>query len=359
MDDTTAKRPIRTLSRAELEALAIELGAKPFQARSLVQWVWQRGLLDLDEASDLPKALRQALAERFVGSGLEVVARSSAGDGTSKLLLRLHDGESVEMVLIPEGDRTTLCISSQVGCPVACVFCASGLLGVRRNLAAHEMIEQFVLARRELASGDASDVQPARRLTNLVVMGLGEPMLNLDELLAALDAISSPEPEGFGFSPRRITVSTSGYPERIRRFASCGKAYNLAISLHAAEPQLRKELVPTATSSPEELVDAARDWFATTGREATFEIVLLQGVNDRVEHARSLAALLRGVRCSVNLLPWNRVEGTAMPLATPRDDEVERFRAVLEESGINVTWRRRRGADRDAACGQLRLRELA
>lgn len=251
------------------------------------------------------------------------------------------------MVLIPEGERTTLCLSTQVGCPVACVFCASGLDGVRRNLTAAEIVEQFLLAREELGE---------RPLTNLVAMGLGEPMLNLEALERAMAMVS--EPEGLGFSPRRITISTSGHPDRVRRFAGRARPYNLAISLHAADADLRRRLVPTATASPRELVEAALHWFAATGREPTFEVVLLADENDAPAHARALVALLDGIQATVNLIPWNPVEGTPLPLATPAPDRVEAFRAILAAAGLKVTVRRRRGTDRDAACGQLRLRRL-
>lgn len=341
------KRLARDLPPPGLEKLAIELGAESFQARALVEWVWQKGLRSFAEATNLPKSLRQALSESVELRAARIVERSRSGDGTCKLLLALRDDETIEIVLIPEGGRTTLCLSTQVGCPVGCIFCASGLAGVRRNLKAAEIVEQFVIARAELGG---------RALTNLVVMGLGEPMLNLAPLERALAALS--DPGGFAFSARRITVSTSGYPDRIRQLAGGGRPYQLAVSLHAADPELRRQLVPTATAAPEELVHAAQDYRRKTGREPTFEIVLLRGINDGPEHARALARLLRGVRCTVNLIPWNRVEGVPPGLATPSRPSVHAFRARLEAAGLKVTWRMRRGADKDAACGQLRLRKL-
>ncbi len=337
---------LRDLSREELEGTALELGAKAFQARSLYDWVWRRGARSFATVTDLPAAVRTALDERLQLTAGQVVERSLSTDGTSKLLLELADGETVEMVLIPDRDRHTLCVSSQVGCPVACVFCASGLDGVRRNLTSAEIVEQFLIAREELGSAS---------LTNLVVMGLGEPLLNFDALIDALTRIS--DPEGFAFSARRITVSTSGYPDRIRKLAGLERPWNLAVSLHAAEEGLRKELVPTATTAPAALVAAATYYLRTTGRKPTYEIVLLAGRNDRAKDADALVHLLRGVRCTVNLIPWNNVEGVSLDLARPADDAVESFRARLERGGLNVTWRRRRGHDRDAACGQLRLRQ--
>ncbi len=337
----------RDRSRAELEALACAHGAKPFQARALVEAVFEKGLLDLDSATFLPKAVRSALAGEVVLSASEVVDTSQSSDGTTKFLHELRDRETIESVLIPEGERTTLCVSSQVGCPVACVFCASGLFGVRRNLTAAEIVDQFLVARARLEREGGQ-----RRITNVVVMGLGEPMLNVDNLERALLQIS----QDLGFSPRRITISTSGYPDRVRSLAERALPWNLAISLHAADPQLRRELVPTATKDPVELVRAARVWFRMTGREPTFEVVLLRGKNDRSHDADALIALLKGEACTVNLLPWNRVAGVEPWIASPDEAQVLDFQARLEAGGIKTTWRRRRGADRDAACGQLRLR---
>ena len=217
--------------------------------------------------------------------------------------------------------------------------------GVRRNLRADEMVEQFALAREEL--GDA------RRLTNLVVMGLGEPMLNLEALLEALARIS--DPDGFAFSPRRITISTSGYPERIRELAARGRGYELAISLHAADPELRRVLVPTAKHEPAELVDAALAYARVTGREPTFEYVLLEGSNDERVHADALLQLLGRIRCKVNLIPWNPVPELAGALKSPGPRRVATFERMLQDGGLKVTTRRHRGRDRDAACGQLRL----
>jgi 23S rRNA (adenine2503-C2)-methyltransferase len=276
-----------------------------------------------------------------------VATRDLAEDGTEKLLLRLQDGESVECVIIPEGERTTLCVSSQVGCPVGCVFCASGLLGVRRNLTAGEIVCQVLCARDLLPEG--------RALTNLVVMGLGEPMLNLDALLPALDRIH--DPQGLDLGARRITVSTSGLPRQMDRFAEAEPAYNLAVSLHAADDTLRQRLVPTAKHPVREIVAAARRYQQKKGREVTFEVVLLEGVNDRPEDAAVMASVLHGFACTVNLIPWNPVD--AIPaLRRPAPQRVDAFAAALSRSGLNVTVRRQRGADRSAACGQLRLRTL-
>jgi len=337
----------RDFGQEALTNLCAELGARSFQAKALWRWLHVKGIRSFDQATDLPKKLREQLKDKLELAAVQVVEESASRDGTIKYLLGLHDGERIEMVLIPEGVRNTLCVSTQVGCPVGCVFCASGLLGVRRNLTRHEILDQFLLARELL--GD-------EELTNVVIMGMGEPMLNLDELLPALDRIT--DPCGFAFSPRRITVSASGYPDKIRRFSRSGKSYNLALSLHTASPEQRRELVPTAAHEPRELVNAARDHFMATGREPTIEMVLLRGRNDRVEDANALARLLKGLQCTVNIIPWNRVEGTPVHLERPREDHVDQYRDALERHGLKVTLRRKRGSEKDAACGQLRLRSL-
>ncbi|MBI5853433.1 MAG: 23S rRNA (adenine(2503)-C(2))-methyltransferase RlmN [Planctomycetes bacterium] len=352
----TAPRDLPALSGMSGDAIAglvAEAGGKPFQARQLEHWVFAHGAADWDACRNLPRALREALAARTTLRSSTVAAVDVARDGTTKLLVRLADGESIETVVIPDGDRLTLCVSTQVGCPVACVFCASGLDGVRRNLRAAEIVEQILHARTIL--GSKGDATPAR-LTNLVVMGLGEPMLNLDALLPALERIG--DPDGIGLGARRITVSTSGLPERMRRFAQTPHAYSLAVSLHAGVDALRRRLVPTARATVAEIVAAARAYFARKGREVTFEIVLLAGVNDRAQDASSLISALRGFPSTVNLIPWNpvdRIEG----LRRPSEARVDEFAERLRRGGLNVTVRRQRGAEKSAACGQLRLRHAS
>lgn len=328
--------------------MVVAAGGRPFQARQLAHWLYRHGATTLDECRNLPAPLRRALERAGPLVGSRVVHEEEARDGTRKLVLQLHDGETVEAVLIPEGERTTLCVSTQVGCPVACVFCASGLAGVRRNLTAGEIVEQVLHARRRLPAG--------RNLTNLVVMGIGEPLLNLGNLLAALARVH--DPAGIDMGARRITVSTSGLPERMRRFAATREPYNLAVSLHAALDPLRRQLVPTARASVAEIVAAAREVFAHKRREVTFEVVLLAGVNDRPQDAEALARVLRGFPCTVNLIAWNEVEEIAVTrhLARPSDARVDAFAAHLRREGVNTTVRRSRGSDRSAACGQLRIR---
>jgi 23S rRNA (adenine2503-C2)-methyltransferase len=269
--------------------------------------------------------------------------------GTEKLLVELQDGEKVECVLMREDDRRTICLSTQVGCGMGCVFCASGLLGLARNLSAGEIVEQILRLDRLLP--------PLERITNVVVMGMGEPLANLPNLLKALATLD--EKGGLGLSPRRITISTVGLPEKIRELARLGKPYNLAVSLHAPNDSLRNELVPVNQKiGIEAILAAADEFFEETGRRVTYEYVVLGGRNDGASEARELTALLRGRNAHVNLIPMNAV--TELPFHDPAAERLRQFIEVLEQGGVTTTVRKRKGADIDAACGQLRLRsELA
>ena len=338
-------RAITDLSNEQLGELVAELGGKPFQARQLAHWVFKHGASSPDECRNLPGALRDKLADWGSIRSTTVDTIDHAEDGTDKLLVRLADGDAVECVSIPEPDRHTLCVSTQVGCPVGCIFCASGLEGVRRNLTAGEIVEQVLHVRERLPEGTP--------LTNLVVMGMGEPLLNLDNLLAALERLH--DPDGINLGARRITVSTSGYPERMARFAEVPHQYQLAVSLHAADDELRRELVPTARASVAEIVDAAAKFAETKGREVTFEVVLLAGVNDRPQDAEAMCDALAGVPCTVNLIAWNPVDSIP-ELRRPGRQRVDDFADALRRGHLKVTVRRQRGADQSAACGQLRLR---
>ncbi|MCA3008975.1 MAG: 23S rRNA (adenine(2503)-C(2))-methyltransferase RlmN [Phycisphaerales bacterium] len=341
-------RALTELTDQELADAVAELGGKPFQARQASHWLWKHGVTAIDAMKNVPTRLREGLAARFRVRAGELAQVDEAEDGTQKLLVRWADGETVECVIIPDGERTTLCVSSQVGCPVACVFCASGMFGVRRNLTPGEIAEQVLLARARLPAD--------RALTNLVVMGMGEPMLNLDGLLPALQRIH--DPQGIGMGARRITVSTSGYPRQMERFAAADPSYNLAVSLHAADDELRKCLVPTATAPVREIVAAAHRYFGQKGREVTYEVVLLEGVNDRPQDAQAMVEALGALPCTVNLIPWNPVEEIARDrgLRRPSVPRVDAFADALRQGDLKVTVRRQRGADRSAACGQLRLR---
>ncbi len=335
----------------EWTAHVVGLGGKPFHARIVREQVFGQGVLDYAAMTSLPTALREALAETAPILSSREVDRSTARDRTTKLLLGFPRGDgdeaTVETVYIPprradSPKGATLCVSSQVGCPVACPFCASGRLGLVRNLEAHEIIEQYVRGRA---------IGP---LSRSVVMGIGEPLLNLDHLVRALDVVH----DEMGIGARKITVSTVGFPARLRRAAEANPRFQLAISLHTPFDDQRDELVPAMKGTQiDEVIAAADHWFDVTGREVTYEYVLLGGTNDTPDHARALARRLAGKRCTVNLIPYNPVQGDAYHRPAP--DDVEGFRAALEQAGCVATVRWSRGMDSDAACGQLRVRHAA
>ncbi|MGH7151938.1 MAG: 23S rRNA (adenine(2503)-C(2))-methyltransferase RlmN, partial [Planctomycetota bacterium] len=326
-----------------LEAIVLRAGGKPFHARSIRSWILRRGAGTFGEMTDLPRSLLPRLGDLLVPLASSLAERHAAPDGTVRLLLRLRDGNAVETVVIPGRGGATLCVSTQVGCPVGCRFCASGLAGIVRNLTAPEIVEQFLHGRAE--------ARPLRPVSRAVVMGIGEPTLNLEALLAALEVVR--DPRGFGLGARRITISTVGYPDRVRRLAAAGTPYNLAVSLHAADDATRGRLIPTMARIPvASIVEGARTYFATTGREPTFEYVLLAGTNDALDQARALARLLEGARATVNLIPYNPIPGS--PFRRPTRARVEAFSRVLRGHGILATVRWSKGLEAEAACGQLR-----
>jgi 23S rRNA (adenine2503-C2)-methyltransferase len=293
--------------------------------------------------TDLPKGLRERLAETFRLWTTTIAAHQRSADGTEKLLLEFADGQRVECVLLRDGLRRTVCISSQVGCGMGCVFCASGIDGVVRNLTAGEIVEQLLRLAMLLPEDE--------RLSHIVVMGMGEPLANLDRLLPAL-AIAR-DPDGLGISQRRITISTVGLPPAIDRLVSLDAGYNLAVSLHAADDELRTRLVPVNKAIGIDAVMAAADrYWEASGRRLTFEYVLLGGINDSTNDAAKLASLLRGRAALLNVIPYNSVAG--MPWQEPSRRSLDRFLEVLTEAGVNVQVRRRKGSEIDAACGQLR-----
>lgn len=336
------------LSRAALGDWFRERGEGPFRADQVRRWLFGKRVASVEEMHDLPKSLRTALADEFRLFASTVVRHQVSRDGTEKLLLELRDGEHVECVLMREEDRRTVCISTQVGCAMGCVFCASGLFGVKRNLTTGEILDQILRLDRLLP--------PDERITNVVVMGMGEPLANLKHLLPALDTLS--EKGGLGLGARRITVSTVGLPDRMRELAAHGVPYNLAVSLHAPNDELRSRIVPVNRSiGLAAILAAAEEYFERTGRRVTYEYVLLAEVNDAPQHARELAALLRDRTAHVNVIPMNPVP--AVDLHAPPQPRTSTFVETLRQGGVNVTVRKRKGADIDAACGQLRLAELA
>jgi 23S rRNA (adenine2503-C2)-methyltransferase len=334
---------VLNLAPEQLLAWLREHGQPPMRARQIRRWLLTGRAELFDQMTDLPLALRQELAAELTPLGANVIRHLRASDGTHKLLLRLGDGQLVECVLLQEADRRTVCVSTQVGCGMGCVFCASGLGGFERNLTAGEILEQLVRAQNVLS--------PEHRLTHIVVMGMGEPLANLDNLLAALDVATAKD--GLGLSARHITISTVGLPPKIRRLADLGKQYHLAVSLHAPNDALRSRIVPTNPKTGLEAILSAADYFfEKTARQVTFEYVLLRDLNDAPAHARELARLLRGRHAHVNLIPFNDVEG--LPYRRPTDPALSTFVEQLRATGVSVKVRKRKGSEIDAACGQLR-----
>lgn len=330
-------------SAEKLAAWFADRGEPAYRAGQVRRWIFQRRALDFAQMTDLPKNIRQALADNFRLATAEVAVHRKADDGTEKLLLALPDGQRIECVLIRDDPRRTICISTQVGCGMGCVFCASGLDGVARNLTTGEILEQMLRL--------ASLLPASERISHIVVMGMGEPLANLKALLPALEMATSPT--GLAISARRITISTVGLPAGIRRLARQSSPYRLAISLHAPNDALRNELVPVNSRvGIASILAAADDYFAVTGRRLTFEYVLLSDVNDLPEHARELAALLRNKTALLNVIPYNPV--ARLPYQTPSADALRKFRSILLSAGIEVKFRQRKGDRIDAACGQLR-----
>ena len=342
------RRGLLELSSGELLAWLRDRGQPPLRARQLRRWLVAGRATSFDGMTDLPLGLRQELAAEFTPLASAIDRHLVSCDGTHKLLLRLGDGQVVECVLLKEADRHTVCVSTQVGCGMGCVFCASGLGGVVRNLSAAEILEQLLHARNLLP--------PDERLTHVVVMGMGEPLANLDALLEALAVATAPD--GLGMSARHVTISTVGLPAKIRRLADLGKQYHLAVSLHAPNDELRTRIVPTNEKTGLAAILEAADYFyRTTKRQVTYEYVLLRDVNDRPEQAAELARLLRGRQAHVNLIPFNDVAG--LPYRRLTQQALDDFLAILRRAGISVKVRKRKGADIDAACGQLRRSALA
>lgn len=317
-------------------------GLPAYRADQIAGWLYQRGVEDPAEMTDLDRGLRRRLAAEWTTRALEVTSVERSADGTIKAALAAHDGAVVEAVLIPEEDRTTLCVSTQVGCPLACSFCATGTLGLTRNLSAAEIVDQVCRMAELLPAG--------RRISNVVYMGMGEPLLNLAAVVESVRTLI--HPRGFAFAPRRVTVSTAGVVPRIPDLLA-RVPVNLAVSLHAATDAVRDELVPLNRRFPlGVLLETLRGLPGLSRRRPVFfEYTLLAGVNDDVEDARRLVRLLRGIPSKVNVIPMNPHPGA--PYAAPGPEAVDRFLGALARGGLTTTLRRSRGADIDAACGQL------
>ena len=344
-----SRRGLLEVPHEELLAWLHAHGEPPLRAKQLRRWIVVGRATSFDQMTDLPQRLREQLAAEFSPFGTTVARQLSSSDGTQKLLVRLHDGQVVECVLLPDRARRTVCISTQVGCGMGCVFCASGIGGLVRNLSTAEILEQMLHARNLLPAHE--------RLTNVVVMGMGEPMANLDALLEALAVAAAADSLGLGVGARHVTISTVGLPARIRQLAERGKQYHLAVSLHAPNDALRNQVVPTNEKvGLSSILEAGDYFFEKTGRQVTYEYVLLRDLNDRPEHAAELGRLLRGRHAHVNLIPFNDVAG--LPYRRLTQEALTDFVAILKQYGVSVKVRKRKGADIDAACGQLRRSAL-
>ncbi len=382
-------RALLDLTAEDFHAWLQAQGQPPLRARQVRRWLFAGRAESFEQMTDLPLALRQALAAQFQVFGSRIARHLRSCDGTNKLLLRLTDEQLIECVLLLEDDRHTACISTQVGCGMGCVFCASGLAGFERNLTTGEILEQLLRLRNLLpdeqtagmnpaarlqtagmnpaarpktagmnpaARLQTAGMNPAARLSHIVVMGMGEPLANLDNLLAALDVATAKD--GLGLGARHVTISTVGLPAKMRRLADLKKQYHLAVSLHAPNDALRNQIVPTNDRTGiAAILDAADYFYAQTHRQVTYEYVLLRGLNDQPRHAEELARLLQQRQAHLNLIPFNDVEG--LPYQRPEQASLTDFVARLRRRGLVVHVRKRKGADIDAACGQLRRSALA
>ena len=351
--DATQQEPEKVnllgLPLAAMEQYFLELGEKKFRAQQVLKWIHHHGVTDIDEMSNLGKVLREQLKSVAEIKPPEIVSQHDSNDGTRKWAIRVEGGGLVEAVLIPDGKRATLCVSSQVGCSLDCSFCSTGKQGFQRDLSAAEIIGQVWLA---IKSYDAFQSAKGRIVTNVVMMGMGEPLLNFDNVVAAMDLMM--EDNAYGISKRRVTLSTSGVVPALDKLAKVSEV-SLAVSLHAPNDALRSELVPINRKySIAVLLQSARNYIDAQSdkkRVVTIEYTLIAGVNDQREHAQELAQLLKGYPCKINLIPFNTFDQS--DYRRPSGNAVSRFWQVLVDAGYIVTVRTTRGDDIDAACGQL------
>ena len=335
---------IRTLSQEKLTAFFVEHGEKAFRAKQVYEWLWKKGARDFEGMTNLSKATRQMLDTHFMLRPVTLSNQQKSNDGTIKCAFRLHDGHLVEGVLIPADDRMTACVSSQVGCSLSCKFCATGYLPRLRNLDPGEIYDQVVAI--DALAKEHFD----HPLTNIVYMGMGEPLLNYANVMQSIHFIT--DPNGLGMSPRRITVSTAGIAKMIKKLGDDGAKCNLALSLHAANDRKRNEIMPINESNTlEALREALEYYYNATHKEVTFEYIVFQNFNDDIEDAQELVQFSRYVPSKVNLIEYNPIDQA--DFVNTDEDKLERFSQYLTRKGVQNTLRRSRGKDIDAACGQL------
>lgn len=326
-------------SLAEMEALFAPFAQPPYRARQVYKWVHRRQVQSFEEMSNVPKTFRRELETHFSLNSLKLAAKDISADGTQKYLWELQDGKRIESVFIPEESRTTVCISSQVGCAMACDFCATGQMGFLKNLTPGEIVEQVIRLQQNTG----------RNITNVVLMGMGEPFLNYPRVIQAGKILC--DPEGLAIAAKKITISTVGVIPRIYQFADEGQPFSLAISLHAPTQELRRQIMPVAEPFPlDELMKSARYYTHKSRKRITFEYVLLEGVNDSPAEARALKKLLSPLRCKLNLIPYN---DAGVGFRAPSEERILKFAAEVESASFAVMLRKNRGNDIAAACGQL------
>lgn len=344
MVETIARRDIRKLSLEELQAFFVEHGDKPFRGQQVYEWLWKKSARDFDNMTNLSLGTRELLKNHFVINLIHVDRMQRSSDGTIKNAVRLHDGLIVESVLIPAEKRITACVSSQVGCSLACRFCATARLKRMRNLSPDEIYDQVVAIQQQC------QLFFGRPLTNIVFMGMGEPLLNYNNVVAAIEKITSPK--GLNMASKRVTVSTVGIAKMIRKMADDEVKFNLAVSLHSAINDVRSSIMPINEANPlEDLADALKYWYKKTKKKVTYEYVVWKGINDTAEHAQALLKFCKAVPCKVNLIEYNPIDDGEFQQAS--DEALDLYMDLLEKNGITTRIRKSRGKDIDAACGQL------
>lgn len=341
---TQTKKDIRALTKDELRAFFVDQGDKAFRGNQVYEWLWQKSAHSFDDMTSISKQTRQMLDDNFVINHIKVDSMQRSSDGTIKNAVRLHDGLIVESVLIPTKTRTTACVSSQVGCSLDCKFCATARLKRMRNLNPDEIYDQVVAIDKE------SKLYHNRPLSNIVFMGMGEPLMNYNNVLKAIDKITSPE--GLGMSPKRIVVSTSGVPKMIKKMADDEVKFKLAVSLHSARDSVRTSIMPfNATFPLTDLREALEYWYTKTKNPITYEYVVWQGINDKKEDVDALIKFCKFAPSKVNLIEYNPIDDGDFRQAD--NEAINMYVSMLERNRITVTVRRSRGKDIDAACGQL------
>src|ERR1700744_3703070 len=340
---------LREINLPELEAMMAEIGEPKFRAKQIHEWVWQQFAADIQDMTNLSKALREKLAEKYFIPKVKMHHSQYSSDGTIKNRLQLHDGFYVESVLIPTEKRMTACVSSQIGCSLSCKFCATGYMDRKRNLDYDEIYDEVVLINQQ------SERVYEKKLSNIVFMGMGEPLLNYRNVLRAIERITSPD--GLGMSPRRVTVSTAGVAKMIRQLGDDKVRFKLAVSLHAANDTKRNEIMPiNETNNIKALIEALNYFYQQTGNEITFEYILFKDFNDSKQDADELIRIFRQVPADlVNIIEYNPIDQALF--AKPEEDTVQQFMQHLEKNRVNARLRRSRGKDIDAACGQLANKE--